>query len=170
MLKDRISDFEMKLLKAEVEKEASIITQESKKGQQKLIEIQNDFLLYRKEVISQSVGGLNIYQLTLTKRKCPNSKPYHKRKCMYISARLHAAETHGSVIMQGILNELIKKATRYEYILSNYVIKFVPMINTDGVTIGNSRSSLVGVDLNRRWAEPNKSIHPEIYFLKKIML
>jgi hypothetical protein len=44
------------------------------------------------------------------------------------------------------------------------------MINTDGVTMGNSRSSLVGVDLNRRWAEPNKSIHPEIYFLKNVMM
>ena len=43
------------------------------------------------------------------------------------------------------------------------------MINPDGVTLGNSRSSLVGVDLNRRWAEPNASIHPEIYFLKRIM-
>ena len=89
---------------------------------------------------------------------------------MYISARLHAAETHGSVIMQGILDELIKRSSRYDQILSNYIIKLVPMINTDGVTIGNSRSSLVGVDLNRRWAEPNKSIHPEIYFLKKIMM
>jgi hypothetical protein len=40
------------------------------------------------------------------------------------------------------------------------------MINPDGVVIGNSRSSLAGVDLNRRWANPNATIHPEIYFLK----
>ena len=99
MLKDRISDFELKLLKAEVENSKAIIDGGLQSGREKLIEIQTDFLLYRKEVISQSVGGLNIYQITLTKRKCPNSKPYHKRKCMYISARLHAAETHGSVIM-----------------------------------------------------------------------
>ena len=61
------------------------------------------------------------------------------------------------------------KAEKYDSILSNYIVKLVPLINTDGVTIGNSRASLVGVDLNRRWAEPNASIHPEIYFLKKIM-
>ena len=89
---------------------------------------------------------------------------------MYITARLHAAETHGSVIMQYLIKELTERAECYDTILSNYIIKLVPMINADGVTIGNSRSSLVGLDLNRRWAEPNKSIHPEIYFLKRIMM
>lgn len=44
------------------------------------------------------------------------------------------------------------------------------MINSDGVTIGNSRCSLVGVDLNRRWANPHCIAHPEIHFLKEYML
>ena len=61
------------------------------------------------------------------------------------------------------------KAEKYDSILADYVIKLVPMINPDGVTIGNSRSSLVGLDLNRRWADPNASIHPEIFFLKRIL-
>ena len=61
------------------------------------------------------------------------------------------------------------KAEKYDSILADYVIKLVPMINPDGVTIGNSRASLVGLDLNRRWAEPNASIHPEIFFLKRTM-
>ena len=50
--------------------------------------------------------------------------------------------------------------------LHNSIIKLIPMINPDGVVIGNSRSSLAGVDLNRRWGNPNATIHPEIYFLK----
>lgn len=61
------------------------------------------------------------------------------------------------------------KAENYDSILANYVVKLVPLINPDGVTMGNSRASLVGLDLNRRWAEPNASIHPEIFFLKRIM-
>ena len=82
---------------------------------------------------------------------------------------MHAAETHGSIIMKYLLQELVMKAENYDSILSNYVVKLVPMVNPDGVTIGNSRASLVGLDLNRRWAEPNASIHPEIYFLKRVM-
>lgn len=44
------------------------------------------------------------------------------------------------------------------------------MINPDGVVIGNARSSLAGVDLNRRWSEPNPVMHPEIFFIKKKMV
>lgn len=44
------------------------------------------------------------------------------------------------------------------------------MINPDGVVYGNSRSSLAGCDLNRRWGNPNSSIHPEIFFLKESMI
>ena len=44
------------------------------------------------------------------------------------------------------------------------------MINVDGVVIGNARTSLVGLDLNRRWTQPNPLIHPEVFFLKKEML
>ena len=43
------------------------------------------------------------------------------------------------------------------------------MVNPDGVVIGNSRSSLAGVDLNRRWSQPNSVMHPELYFLKQNM-
>ena len=43
------------------------------------------------------------------------------------------------------------------------------MVNPDGVVIGNTRSSLVGLDLNRRWKLPNPTVHPEIYFLKQSM-
>jgi murein tripeptide amidase MpaA len=44
------------------------------------------------------------------------------------------------------------------------------MINVDGVVIGNARTSLLGLDLNRRWTQPNPLIHPEVYFLKRELL
>ena len=43
------------------------------------------------------------------------------------------------------------------------------MVNPDGVIIGNSRSSLAGVDLNRRWSKPNQNLHPELFFLKDLI-
>lgn len=88
---------------------------------------------------------------------------------MYIQARLHAAETHGSFIMSHVIRELSRNYEKYDQILHNNIIKLVPMINPDGVVIGNSRSSLAGVDLNRRWSNPNATMHPELYFLKKNM-
>lgn len=70
-----------------------------------------------------------------------------------------------------LLYELcLTQKNRYELLLQNYIIKLVPMVNVDGVAIGNSRTSLVGLDLNRRWTEPNPLIHPEVFFLKKEMI
>jgi len=71
--------------------------------------------------------------------------------------------------MKFLMHDLILNSEKYDKILSNYVIKLVPMINPDGVVIGNSRSSLTGIDLNRRWSDPNATMHPEIYFLKNHM-
>lgn len=88
---------------------------------------------------------------------------------MYIQARLHAAETHGSFIMSHILKEFTKNHEKYDEILNSNIIRLIPMINPDGVIIGNSRSSLAGVDLNRRWCNPNATMHPELFFLKNSM-
>ena len=64
------------------------------------------------------------------------------------------------------MKNIAKNPKKYDSILSTTIIKLVPVVNPDGVVIGNSRSSLAGVDLNRRWSNPSATIHPEIYFLK----
>lgn len=43
------------------------------------------------------------------------------------------------------------------------------MLNPDGVIYGNYRSSLLGVDLNRRWKNPSKYLHPTIYYAKSLI-
>jgi hypothetical protein len=71
--------------------------------------------------------------------------------------------------MRHIIRELTENYEKYDEILNTNIIRLIPMINPDGVIIGNSRSSLAGVDLNRRWCNPNATMHPELYFLKKNM-
>jgi murein tripeptide amidase MpaA len=58
--------------------------------------------------------------------------------------------------MSEIIRDLTKNFKKYETLLANNFIKLIPMVNPDGVVIGNSRSSLAGVDLNRRWSNPSK--------------
>ena len=43
------------------------------------------------------------------------------------------------------------------------------MLNPDGVVAGNYRSSFSGDDLNRKYAHPNKRLHPTISSLKKLL-
>ena len=43
------------------------------------------------------------------------------------------------------------------------------MLNPDGVIHGNYRCSLSGKDLNRRWKNPSKNLHPEIFYAKQLI-
>lgn len=43
------------------------------------------------------------------------------------------------------------------------------MLNIDGVINGNYRCNLGGVDLNRQWINPQKSLHPTIFALKNVL-
>lgn len=43
------------------------------------------------------------------------------------------------------------------------------MLNPDGVMHGNYRCSLLGVDLNRKWDNPNRLLHPTIFYAKQLI-
>ena len=51
----------------------------------------------------------------------------------------------------------------------NYVIKIIPMLNPDGVIVGNYRTSLAGVDLNRVYKHPEGTLFPTVYHTKKLI-
>jgi hypothetical protein len=43
------------------------------------------------------------------------------------------------------------------------------MLNPDGVIVGNYRCSILGDDLNRKWAQPSKKCHPTIWYTKQMI-
>ncbi|CAB1331951.1 unnamed protein product, partial [Coregonus sp. 'balchen'] len=56
-------------------------------------------------------------------------------------------------------------------ILRDHVIfKIVPMLNPDGVYLGNYRCSLMGFDLNRHWQEPSPWVHPTLHAVKQLIV
>ena len=71
--------------------------------------------------------------------------------------------------MEGVMDALchLPLSPEVEELLDNYLIKLIPMINPDGVIIGNSRCNVHGYDLNRQWKNPKKEISSEILNLKK---
>ena len=50
-----------------------------------------------------------------------------------------------------------------------FVFKIIPMLNPDGVIVGNYRSSLGGHDLNRQWMNPTMRLSPEIFCMKDMI-
>jgi hypothetical protein len=72
--------------------------------------------------------------------------------------------------MRGVLDFLTSEKAEARLLRDRFVFKVVPMVNPDGVILGNSRCELRGVDLNRTWAKPNRKTDPEIYHIKKMVM
>lgn len=88
---------------------------------------------------------------------------------MVFTSRVHPGESNASWIMQGILDFLTSDSEASAALREQYVFKIVPMLNPDGVINGNYRCSLAGVDLNRRWNNPDPKKHPTVYHTKKLI-
>ncbi|CAD7957535.1 unnamed protein product [Amoebophrya sp. A120] len=86
-----------------------------------------------------------------------------------ITARVHPGETSASWVMKGILEFLSGPSREAEILRDKFVFKLIPMLNPDGVVVGNYRCSLAGLDLNRRWQEPSRKLNPTIYFTKNLI-
>ena len=86
-----------------------------------------------------------------------------------MTARVHPGEANSSYIMEGIIRFLVGNSREAKLLRQNYIFKIVPMLNPDGVIYGNYRCSLLGVDLNRRWINPSKILHPTIFYTKQLI-
>lgn len=49
------------------------------------------------------------------------------------------------------------------------MFKLVPMLNPDGVIVGNYRTSLAAVDLNRVYKSPQVNLFPTIHYTKAMI-
>lgn len=110
----------------------------------------------------------NVQGYIRTEKKIKKKKSLVKvKKAVVLMARVHPGETVSSFMMKGAIDYLVSNDARS--LRRNYVFYIVPMLNPDGVRYGNYRTSLLGVDLNRRWKYPNKILHPTVFYAKKMI-
>ena len=91
--------------------------------------------------------------------------PLAKRKVIVISGRVHPGETCASWMVEGLISFITSEHPVARKLRRSTVFKVVPMMNPDGVINGNYRTSLSGVDLNRRYKAPDRALHPTIVAL-----
>lgn len=68
--------------------------------------------------------------------------------------------------MEGFIRFLMGSSNTAKSLRRAAVFKIVPMMNADGVVMGNYRTSFAGADLNRVFDSPDKRRHPEVCALK----
>ena len=99
-----------------------------------------------------------------------NTNANSNKNGVVLFGRQHPSETVGSWTLKGAIDFLMGESDEAKYLRDKFIFKIIPMINVDGVICGNTRTSLSGCDLNRRWSNPNILLHPEIFYSKELII
>ena len=77
--------------------------------------------------------------ITITELDVKQQSPEKKRKVVTITARVHPGETPSSYVCQGLIEFLVSNHPVAKVLRENIVFKIIPMLNPDGVYLGNYR-------------------------------
>lgn len=91
------------------------------------------------------------------------------KRIMVVMARVHPGESNSSFTLKGFLDEFLEDTFASKFLRDHFFMIIIPMMNPDGVSMGHSRTSFAGQDLNQTWAKPDRYLHPEVYYIKKIL-
>ncbi|XP_021258315.1 cytosolic carboxypeptidase 2 isoform X4 [Numida meleagris] len=114
--------------------------------------------------LCRSLAGNIVYVLTITGPSGGAAK-----RAVVLSARVHPGESGGSWAMQGFLDFILSAAPDAQLLRQLFVFKVVPMLNPDGVVVGNSRCSLAGRDPNRAYRTGSQGSFPAVWHLRAMV-
>ncbi|XP_025992726.2 uncharacterized protein LOC105203436 [Solenopsis invicta] len=115
-------------------------------------------------LLCRSLAGNGVYYLTITAPT--NDEEVRRKRGVVITARVHPGETPSSWTMKGIIDFLTGDTNRARELRERFVFKLVPMLNPDGVIVGNNRCSLSGKDLNRQYRTVMRESYPSVWHTK----
>lgn len=121
----------------------------------------------RRRELCQTIAGNKCESLIITNHD--ESSQFRVRKGIVITARVHPGENMASFAMESFIWNICGPSLAAKLLRDNFVFYIVPMLNIDGVVVGNNRCNLSAVDLNRQWHDPSKKNHPTIYYTKALL-
>ncbi|KAM9376096.1 cytosolic carboxypeptidase 2 [Pholidichthys leucotaenia] len=119
-------------------------------------------------VLCHSLAGNAVYVLTITSQG-GSSTEGNTKKAVVVTARVHPGETNGSWMMEGFLDFLLGDSDDARLLRDTFVFKVVPMLNPDGVVVGNYRCSLAGRDLNRYYKTLLRDSFPCVWHTRNMV-
>ncbi|XP_055795903.1 cytosolic carboxypeptidase 2 isoform X5 [Salvelinus fontinalis] len=119
-------------------------------------------------VLCRSLAGNAVHVLTVTS---PGGGWMDRsaKRAVVVTARVHPGETNSSWMMQGFLDFLLGESDDARLLRETFVFKVVPMLNPDGVVVGNYRCSLAGRDLNRNYNTLLRDSFPCVWHTKNMV-
>ncbi|XP_055587039.1 uncharacterized protein LOC129739589 isoform X2 [Uranotaenia lowii] len=120
-------------------------------------------------LLCRSLAGNNVYYLTVTAPSTHEDDNQKKKKAVVITARVHPGESPSSWMMKGLMDFITGDSYVAKKLRHKFIFKLVPMLNPDGVIVGNTRSSLTGRDLNRQYRTVIRETYPSIWNTKAMI-
>ncbi|XP_072129200.1 cytosolic carboxypeptidase 2-like isoform X2 [Mobula birostris] len=119
-------------------------------------------------VLCRSLAGNVVHVLTITS---PNGsqEPRPHKQAVVVTARVHPGETSGSWVMVGFLEHILGSSDDAQLLRDTFLFKVVPMLNPDGVIVGNYRCSLIGRDLNRNYSTALPDCFPSVWHTRNMV-
>jgi predicted deacylase len=121
--------------------------------------------LLTQQVLCKTLTGLEVPLITVNHHA--TSKPH---RYIIINARTHPGESSSSWVVDGLLSHLAASSLLHQ-LLAEFavVLKVVPMLNVEGVCLGNYRTGSMGTDFNRLFLSGPPDLFPEIAALKRLV-
>ncbi|KAL4642037.1 cytosolic carboxypeptidase 2-like isoform X1 [Arapaima gigas] len=119
-------------------------------------------------VLCRSLAGNAVHVLTITSPSSSREAGRPKR-AVVVTARVHPGETCSSWVMEGLLDFLLSDSPDARLLRDTFVFKVVPMLNPDGVVVGNYRCSLAGRDLNRNYCTLLRDSFPCVWHTRNMV-
>ncbi|CAF3922036.1 unnamed protein product [Rotaria sp. Silwood2] len=130
----------------------------------------------KQKVLCRTLAGNFVYLLTITSptitlnsTNASTSPEQQIKKGVVVTARVHPGETNASWMMKGLLDFLLGDSADAKLLRDNFIFKIIPMLNPDGVIVGNYRCSLSGRDLNRNYKTILKDAYPSIWHTREMI-
>ncbi|XP_075472408.1 uncharacterized protein LOC142503696 isoform X3 [Ascaphus truei] len=153
---------EMRHIQQELERTRRQLVQQAKKLK--------DYGTLVTEVKELRVLNRRLQDVLLLRLGSVNLVSESEQRVVFITARVHPGETPSSFVCQGIIDFLVSQHPVAKVLRDHLVFKIAPMLNPDGVYLGNYRCSLMGFDLNRHWQDPSPWAHPTLYGVKQLIV
>ncbi|XP_055995591.1 uncharacterized protein LOC125648400 isoform X7 [Ostrea edulis] len=122
----------------------------------------------KREVLCETRAGNSCFLVTCTNFDTSREEQI-KKKVVVVTARVHPGESQASWMMKGLLDFITSGDPVAKELRNRFIFKVVPMLNPDGVIVGNYRCSLAARDLNRNYRHPRKESFPTVWFTKSMM-
>ncbi len=112
--------------------------------------------------LGNSLQGRPIHRLEFTDQTVPDTQ----KQRIWIHAGIHPSETTSYFTVEGLVQWLLSGDPYAELLLDHAIVDVLPMVNPDGVFLGNYRTTANSVNLENEWGAPYASTQPEIVAMR----